>query len=236
MKPNRVFYGALCLLTLLLSARAVADGQVVDRVYHPYVLANEHRLEWRFMSRQTSEENYLAQRVGFGHSVNENWILELYLIGERDEQGNFGLEAYELEARWMMTEQGQYWADWGMVFEVEKRHGQNQWEVASGLVMEKEFDRNSLTLNWFMIYEWGENIHDELESEFRVQYRYRWMPQVQPSIEFYSGENYIGLGPALMGLQRFDGQKQLKWELGFITELSNIGKDHTLRFVLEYEF
>ncbi|ALS98884.1 hypothetical protein [Lacimicrobium alkaliphilum] len=227
---------SLCLLAMVVPFNLKADGQVVDRIYHPYVLANEHRVEWRFMSRQTDDENFLAQRIGFGHSINDRWILELYLIGERDIDGDFGLEAYELEARWMMTEQGRYWADWGMVFELEKRQGSDQWETASGLVLEKEFGRNSLTLNWFMIYEWGREIQDELESEFRLQYRYRWMPQVQPSIELYSGEDYIGIGPALMGLQRFDGQKQLKWELGFITELSNIGKDHTLRFVLEYEF
>jgi hypothetical protein len=227
---------SLCFIALLVPFNVKADGQVVDRIYHPYVLANEHRVEWRFMSRQTDDENFLAQRIGFGHSINDRWILELYLIGERDTAGDFGLEAYELEGRWMMTEQGRYWADWGMVFELEKRRSQDQWEAASGLIMEKEFGRNSLTLNWFMIYEWGNDMQDELESEFRLQYRYRWMPQIQPSIELYRGEDYIGIGPALMGLQRFDGQKQLKWEIGFITELSNIGKDHTLRLALEYEF
>jgi hypothetical protein len=33
-----------------------------------------------------------------------------------------------------------------------------------------------------------------------------------------------------------DGQKQLKWEAAFISEISNAGKDHTLRVALEYEF
>jgi hypothetical protein len=39
-----------------------------------------------------------------------------------------------------------------------------------------------------------------------------------------------------MGTYRFEGQKQLKWEAGFISEISHSGKDHTLRFALEYEF
>ncbi|GAB3032972.1 hypothetical protein [Bowmanella dokdonensis] len=224
------------VMLVLLTTKAAADGFVVDKVYHPIVLPNEQRVEWRFMSRQNDERNVLAQRIGYGHSLSETLTLEAYVVGERDQEDNFGLQAYELESRWMITEQGRYWADWGMVFELEKQHKQDSWEVTSGLVMEKEFGRSSLTLNWFMIYEWGKDIHDEVENEFRLQYRYRWMPQVQPSIEIYTGEDFVGIGPALMGIQRFDGQKQLKWELGFISEVGGVTKDHTLRFALEYEF
>ncbi|MDF2177269.1 hypothetical protein P2G88_03305 [Aliiglaciecola sp. CAU 1673] len=224
----------MLLMAASLSIRA--DGTVVDKVYHPIVLPNEHRVEWRFMSRQTEEKNILAQRIGYGQSLSETVTVEFYLLGERDRDDNFGIEAYELESRWMITEQGRYWADWGMVFELEKRHGLDAWEASAGLLMEKEFGRNSLTLNWFSIYEWGNDIQDEWEGEFRMQYRFRWKPQVQPSLELFVGEDFVGIGPALMGIQRFEAQKQLKWELGFISELSGVTKDHTLRFVLEYEF
>ena len=62
------------------------------------------------------------------------------------------------------------------------------------------------------------------------------MPQVQPAIEIYVGEDYTGIGPAFMGIQRFNGQKQLKWEMGFITGLNGDNKDHILRLAIEYEF
>ena len=52
----------------------------------------------------------------------------------------------------------------------------------------------------------------------------------------YSGEDFFGIGPAFMGIQRFDGQKQLKWEFGFITGLNRRSKGHVLRVALEYEF
>jgi hypothetical protein len=52
----------------------------------------------------------------------------------------------------------------------------------------------------------------------------------------YSGENYLGIGPAFMGVQRFDGQKQLKWEVGFITGVDSRSKGHILRVAIEYEF
>jgi len=226
----------LFIILVILSTNVLADGMVVDKVYHPYVLPNEREFEWRLMSRQTDDNSLIGQRIAYGQSVSETVMVEGYLIGEKTATEDFGLQAYEVEVRWMMTEQGEFWADWGMLFEVEKQHNSNDWEVTSGIIFEKEFGRTSLTVNLFGIYEWGENLKDEFETEFRLKYRYRWLPQIQPAIEIYTGEDYLGIGPAVMGIQRFDGQKQLKWEVGFITELSNSDKDHSLRVTLEYEF
>jgi len=227
----------LILLSIVLCPnKAQADGVSVDKVYHPYVLPNEREFEWRLMSQQDEEINGLDQRIGYGQSVSDYVTLEVYLVGERDQYTDFGLTAYEIEARWMMTDQGKYWADFGMLFEVEKEHKKDNWEVTTGLLMEKEFGKTSLTVNLFTTYEWGNTIENEWTNEIRVSYRYRFAPQFQPAIEIYAGENFFGVGPAIIGIQRFDGQKQLKWEAGFVTELSQTGKDHTLRFALEYEF
>jgi hypothetical protein len=236
-----IFKGALVLLCsvlamLLVTVPAHADGVVVDKVYHPYVLPNEQEFEWRLLSRKNDDGNSLAQRIAYGHSLSETMTLETYLVGARDDTGNFDLDSYELEVRWMATEQGEYWADWGMLFEFEKTHKVDSWELTSGILFEKEFGRTSVAMNAFLIYEWGNDIENEFEGEFRFQYRYRWMPQVQPAIELYAGEDYIGIGPALMGIQRFDGQKQLKWEAGFITGLNGDSKDHIFRIAVEYEF
>ena len=163
-------------------------------------------------------------------------MLELYLVGERDINNDFDLSSYEVEARWMLTEQGEYWADWGLLFEIEREQRDKNWEITSGVLVEKEFGRMSLTFNAFVIYEWGNTIESELEAELRLQYRYRYLEQLQPAIELYSGENYLGLGPAFMGIQRFDGHKQLKWEVGFIMGVDSQSKGHILRVAIEYEF
>tara|TARA_R110002167_G_scaffold54498_2_gene155302 strand:+ start:2095 stop:2814 length:720 start_codon:yes stop_codon:yes gene_type:complete len=223
-------------LVIVISHVVVADGVVVDKVYHPYVLPNEREFEWRMLSHQNDAGNSLAQRLAYGQSLTEYIMVEVYVVGERDRSGDFGLSAYEVETRWMLTEQGEYWADWGMLLEVEKEHKRDIWEVTTGILFEKEFGRNSLALNAFLIYEMGSDIQSEFEREFRLQYRYRWLPQVQPAIEVYIGEDYTGIGPAFMGIQRFEGQKQLKWEAGFITGLNGDSKDHILRVAIEYEF
>lgn len=226
-------------LSLLWTSTAKAEPSegVVDRVYHPYILPFERELEWRFMSRQNDEGNELLQRIAFGHALSETVIAKFYAVGSRDEQhDDFGLEGYEFEVRWMMTEQGKYWADFGTLFEVEKFHNEKRWEVTTGLVMEKEFGPTSLTVNTLFVYEWGDVPDQELKTQLRMKYRYRWMPLLQPAVELYTGDDFIGIGPAFMGIQRFDSRRQLKWELGFIAAVDSVTKDHTFRFSLEYEF
>lgn len=226
----------LIMLSFSPFGTVMADNFVVDKVYHPYVLPFEREFEWRLTSRQNDEGNLLMQRISAGHALSERTILELYVVGSRDENDDFSVASYELELRSMLTEQGQYWADWGVLFELEKQNDRNDWEIKSGILTEKEFGRFSLTTNVTLVYEWGETIKNEFEGEFKMKYRYRWIPEVQPAIEFYAAEDFIGVGPAFMGIRRFDGQKQLKWELGFIAGLNGDNKDHTLRMVLEYEF
>lgn len=228
--------GILFGIFLFISLPSKADNFTVDKVYHPYVLPFEREVEWRLTSRQNDNGNVLMQRYSFGHALSEFVILEAYIVGARDENEDFGVEGYELELRWMMTEQGKYTADWGSLFELEKQHNSDDWEAKAGVLIEKEFGQLSLTTNFSLVYEWGENVPSEWESEFKSQLRYRWLPEIQPGIELYIAEDFIGLGPAFMGITRFDTRQQLKWELGFIAGFNGDSKDHTLRMSLEYEF
>ncbi len=234
LKQSFAFVITSIIVLLNFFSTAYADG--VDKVYHPYVLPNEREVEWRLFSPQEDARNKLAQRFAYGQSVGDNLMLEFYLVGERDENNDFSFTSYEIEARWMLTEQGEYWADWGVIFEIEKQQQQQNWAFTSGALVEKEFGRTSLTLNAFIIYQWGEKIANEFETEFRLKYRYRYIEQFQPAIEVYSSENYLGIGPAFMGLQRFSAQKQLKWDVGLITGLDSRSKGHMLRVAIEYEF
>jgi len=224
------------LLFIVCAMNALADGAVVDKVYHPYVVANEREFEWRFMASKKEAPNRLTQRLGYGFAVTEDVAIELYAIGSRDERDDFELTGYEVESRWMLTQQGQYWADWGLVFEAEKQVDEDNYESSLGLIFEKEIGKTSLTMNVFAIREWGKTIESEWESEFRLQYRYRYKSVFQPSFEMYTGEDFIGVGPGFMGVYRIEGQRQIKWDAGLIKEITQSSDDHTFRFAIEYEF
>ena len=229
----------LAFVLLLLSGQALADGTVVDKVYHPYVQPLEREFEYRFAYQKQAEHpdnNAMAQKLGYGFSIAERMALEVYVIADRVSPEDYKLSGYELELRWMLTEQGEYGADWGLLFELERQNNLDNYEFTSGLLLEKEFGPTSLTLNALAVYEWGQTLESEVEAEFRLQYRYRWLPQVQPAIEFYAGENYKGAGPSMVGVHKFSGLEQLKWEFAVIFAIDAATVNNTLRFALEYEF
>lgn len=227
------------IVLLALSFTVLADGRVVDKVYHPYVGALERDVEYRSLYQRQSQHpdnNTLAQKLGYGFAVSERAALAFYLLAERVMPDDYTVASYEVELRYMLTEQGQYNWDWGLLFEYEHQQQTNTNEITTGLLMEKEFTHTSLTINTLLVYEWGASIKNELETEFRLQYRYRYLPALQPSIEIYSGENYKGAGPGFMGVHKFSPTRQLKWEAAMVFALDNDTIDRTLRFAISYQF
>ncbi|WP_461480935.1 hypothetical protein [Porticoccus sp.] len=231
-----------CLLAVGCAITTVtvrADGTTVDKIYHPYVYALERELEWRavYEDEQPKQlDNRQLHRFAYGQAINDRWFGEIYLTGERTDHSGFQLEGYELEARWQLTEQGEYWADWGMLFELEKAAHKDSWEYTTGILAEKEWGRWSGTANFMVASEWGSDTNDELESSLGLQGRYRLSPSLEPAIEFYSGDKTRVLGPVLLGEVRMAGRQKLHWELGMLFGLDKSSTNNTLRALIEYEF
>lgn len=222
----------LFLIIFMLPGFASADGTAIDKVYHPYVQPLERELEWRMISADSEQ----LHRFGIGQSFSDRLFLEGYLIATDDEDGNFSLEAYELEAKYQLTEQGEYAVDWGVIMEIEKVKDEDSWEVAAGVLMEKEWGRWVGAANFWGIYELNEDESNELESVLALQARYRYSRFLEPALEFYSGDNTRGLGPVLMGDLRLGTGKKLHWEAGAIIGLDSKTPDNTWRLLTEFEF
>jgi hypothetical protein len=224
----------------LSSAGALADGSTIDKVYQPYVEQQEWELEWRMTHENenpaSGEERRQVHRLGLGHAFSEYLFAELYLIGDRSSDQSLDISAYELELLWQLSEQGEYFLDYGLLFELEKEDNEDVWEYSTALLLEKEFGRYSGTANVGLIYEWGDDIQDELESALTMQGRYRYSPRLEPAVELYIGENTLGLGPVLMGVERTAQMQAVRWEAGIIFGMDSDTADYTFRAVLEYEF
>ncbi|MCX4186850.1 hypothetical protein [Methylophaga sp. OBS4] len=216
---------------IVVSSALQADGSAIDKIYHPYVQPLEREIEWRMVGADGDHK----QRLGLGKSLSDRLFVEGYLIAE--EQGDtFRLSAYEIEAKWQLTEQGEYAIDWGLLTELEKAHKENEWELATALLMEKEWGRWVGTANLWLKYEWGDEIKDEIETALGLQTRYRLSPQFEPALELYAGQNTRALGPVVMGDVRFTAGKKLHWETGVLLGLDSKTPGATLRFLAEYEF
>ena len=192
----------ICLFGLVgFTSPALADGSVIDKIYHPYVEQLEWELEWRATHQNenptTGVDRLQTHKLGLGHGIGEYLFAEVYFIGQRSADDSLELYAYEVEALWQLSEQGEYVVDYGLLFELEREQDEDIWEYATTLLLEKEFGRYSATANVGLIYEWGDDIENEWETSLALQGRYRYSPRLEPALELYAGQDTLGMGPVL---------------------------------------
>lgn len=228
MSRRRLFLASVLLGLPLIS---LADGDTVDRVYHPYVQALEHEIEWRMVSADGQQ----TQRLSYGQSISDTLFLEGYVIGEQNDKNDLKAEAYEIELMWQLSEQGEFVVDWGLLTEIEYGYRDDVWELGTGLIIEKQWGSWVGTANVWGIYE-----HSDLESEFEtalaLQTRYRYSRYLEPALELYAGQDTLSLGPILMGDVRLGIGKKLHWETGVVFGLDDKSANNTWRFLADYEF
>ena len=247
--PRRVIRRHFFLVSLLFfvtvfasSQVALADGVSIDKIYDPYVEQLEREIELRatFYEYDNDFEDFSLHRLGLGASFAPNWFGEVYLIGEKEEDGTLTLDAYELEAKWQLTEQGEYAFDWGLLFEFEDRKNSDIFEFSTAVLTTYEINRWVTTSNIKLKYEWSDDVDNEFESALSLQTRYRYQQSLEFGLEFYGGEDTRSLGPVLTGGASLSGRKKMFWELGLQFGLdaddSSLTPDYTFRALLEFEF
>jgi len=200
-------------------------------------LERERELRSLFQDAESGSGDFKQlHQLSFGRSIGQALFGEVYLVGEKARSGSFDLQAFEFELKWQLTEQGEYSADWGLLFEYEQEVSDDIQEFTTGILVEKEFGRFSGTANLLLIQEWGSAIKDEFETAAAVQARYRYSRAFEPGLEFYAGQDSAGIGPVAQGSASIGVRKALRWEAGIIFGLGSKSPDSSFRFLLEYEF
>lgn len=231
---NKVLFCVALCCFMAISKPASAD---IERVYHPYVEQNEREIEYGLVWRDLGGDPLLLQRAGFGYAWSDNLFTEVYLLSESISHEGERVRGYEVELKWQLTEQGEYWADWGLLLEAGTAKDINSHEFGLGILWEKEVgSRWSAAANIFAEYEYGSDIEAEFESALRTQIRYRKSVLFEPAFEIYLDDQDYAAGPAFVGAQRFSAGRQLRWELGFLFGLDDKTPESNFRFNLEYEF
>ena len=225
-------------LALGVSTPLWADGLPVDRLYSPYVQPLEKELEYRYIQADgglQAPEGLHVQKLGFGAAISERVALEAYVIAA-DTQFSDRIEALELEARWQLTEQGEYESDWGLQLEYEQDREGDERELAVSLLAQKDWTSWQGIANASLIHEKQKGLRSELETRLALQARYRYRAVLEPGVELFLGEDYRGIGPALYGTVKLAAGRSLRWELAAIAGLDRDSADHAMRLLLEYEF
>jgi high-affinity iron transporter len=240
---------AIPALLLAVALAGHSESSRADHVvYSPLVEAGEMAVELRghydFDGRRELDGGQ-AYKAEFEWAPMSRWLTELLVEYERDPGGN--LEATEIASEniFQLTEQGQYWADFGLLAEYAyslEDDGADAIEI--GLLGQKDFGRNEVRVN--LLFEQPLESGADLEMEYRWQYRYRLQERFEPGLEMYGSLGDWGefgsfndheqqLGPAMYGKLRTAGGA-LKYELGLLFGLTDQTPDATVRVMLEYEF
>jgi hypothetical protein len=235
----------LFLALLGLLAAPAAQAGPADTVYLPIVEKGETEFEFRGGYRDfhgAPSEHAFVFDVGYG--VTSRWRTEL-VLEYAAEEGNPGtLEAWEWENVFVLTEQGQHWADVGLFFEYENVFAAGPDEIKIGPMFQKEIGPTIANLNLIFEREVGDDASGETELAYTWQVKWRGREALEWGVQGMGGLGELGhlgeedshiVGPALFGVRRLANGDKFAWNGAVLGGISEAAPDVTVRFQLEYE-
>jgi hypothetical protein len=239
-------FASLSLLALALSAASLtATAGPADKVYRPIVEKGETEVEIRggYFDLHDSADEY-AWVADFGYAFTSNWKSELVFEYEGETGEGAGPEAVEWENLIVLTEQGEHWADVGLLIEAEHTFSAAPEEFKLGLLLEKEIGPTIADLNLVAVKEFGHDASDETELEYRWQVKWRGNEALEWGVQGFGGVGtfeHLGeddghsIGPAMFGVQRLANGNKVAYDAAILVGVNEQAPDITARFNIEFE-
>ncbi len=242
--------GAAAIATVLATSMPGDAEAAPFKVYSPNVVKGENEIEYRGFrdfDDDSSSDGTEKHNFGVGRGFTDFWFSEIYTVYEKAPGGSYEHDAIEWENRFQLTEQGKYWADFGLLIEYEAtRHG-NPDELVIAPIIEKTFDRWVGTVNLFFETEVGNGRSSGTKFEYAARLKYLLNPRFEPAIEAF-GEpgkfNHFGsfneqehwAGPAFYGSVGLGGTRKLVYSAAYLFGETSVSSDNRAILRLEYEF
>ena len=230
---------------LVLAPLAYADPD--DYVAVPGVEYGEREIELRLgTASATDEHRQSATSLAFGYGVTPWWATEIY--GKWHRSGATSFDAVEWENRFQLTEPGQYFADFGLLIEIERpRDRAEGYELRIGPLMQKDLGPVQANFNLLLERHYHAREPEETELGYQWQLRYRWRPEFDFGAQGFGDvgpwndweptrEQPHIAGPAIFGRFNLGGRQVLKYDAAVLFKLTSAAPSTTLRAQLEYEF
>lgn len=247
-RPSRATVAALMLLATAGLAATPLPARAAHKVYSPIVEPGEVAVEVRGhhdFDASDARDGAQQWKAEIEWAPAQRWLTEALVEWEREPAGNLTATEVAWENVFQLTEQGQYWADVGLLAEYAHslEHGGDD-KLELGLLAEKAADRHVATAN--LLFERELVDGGDTEVEYAFQYRYRHSAAFEPGLELHGELGEIGefgsvaahrhqLGPAAFGKLR-TSQSAIRYEVALLFGITTEAPDATLRVQLEYEF
>jgi hypothetical protein len=231
-------FAPVLLLAAVLPARA--DDFVV---YSPYVIATQSEVELRgyAYSDARSDHSGNASELSIAHAFTDWWKPELYVAEYQSAAGSRGgLQGYEFENTFQLTEPGKYWADLGFLVSYERNTTVGTPDaIEFGPLIEATYGRFAHIVN--LIWEKPVGAGAGGHYEFRYSYAgtYAVSKAFRPGLEFYGrpGDHAYQAGPIVAGEWHLPGTTgNLECRVGVVLGINADAPRQTWLARLEYEF
>jgi hypothetical protein len=249
MKKN---FRLLAAVGLGLPASALAGPS--DYVYTPSVEYGEREIDFKYgteeMKASEGGARTSAGSVGLGYGATPWWFTEAYLKWHKEGGDKSKYDAFEWENKFQLTESNKYFADVGLITELEiprERHVEG-YEFKFGPLF--QFDTGPLRWNANILFERMFRSHEEgahpWEMAYQLQAAYR-LPGIDVGVQAFGemgkwnrweprDEQLHRIGPAVFGKVKLEGRQAIKYNAAFLFGETHATPHHTFRLQAEYEF
>jgi hypothetical protein len=192
------------------------------------------------------------EKRGFGAGVTDWLFFEFEAEYVKSAGQNFELEAYELEARIELTQTRAFnetpnLVDIGLLLGISApEDGSDPYEIESRLLLYKRQGPWRATGNVLFEKEFGNSKSDGIELGYAGQIKYRLTPKFQPGVEVFGRFGRLGdltinreqqkIGPGVFGFLEVSDDIALKYELSWLFGYTSPTPDHSLKWLLEFEY
>lgn len=242
---------AFALCALLAADLLPRDANAAPfKVYSPKVEKGETEIEYRRFRDSDSNESMDGKekhKFGVGYGVTDWWFTEVYGVWEKAPDGDRDYEALEFENKFRLTEPGKYWADFGLLTEVEKPDHGDVYEIKLAPLIEKQVGSLIFTGNLFFEWETGSGSASGTTFAYAGSARYMLDQRFEPAIEVFGEPGRINhwgsfneqehwIGPAVYGSVGVVSGQKLKYSGAVLFGETSVSSDQRYVVRLEYEF
>ena len=238
---------AVAAATAALAATAQAGPD--DYVHTPAVEYGEREIELRLGTATKSDEpRESAAALAFGYGVTPWWFTELYAKFEREGGEGTRFDAFEWENKFQLTEPGQYFADFGLLVEIERpRDRAEGYELRLGPLLQKDFGPVQANFNVLVERHYRAADPQVTELGYQWQVKYRWRPEFEFGAQGFgdmgqwndwapANRQEHTIGPALFGKLHVADRQVVRYDVALLFNASSAAADRTRRARIEYEF